>query len=86
MVQGTTGCFKKTVLIENRLKTQNMKLNYTGRAVFLLNDHHYDMENTYLYSHGCFFDGSWVFSGYFMGVSRELHDYFKNVSMRFFSM
>ena len=58
-----------------------MKLNYTGRAVFLLNDHHYDMENTYLYLHGCFFGGSWVFSGYFMGVSRELHDYFKSVSM-----
>ena len=58
-----------------------MKLNYTGRAVFLLNDHHYDMENTYLYLHGCFFGGSWVFLGYFMGVLRILQDPFQKALM-----
>ena len=37
------------------------------------------MENTCLYLHGCFFGGSWVFSGYFMGV----HMYFFDVILQY---
>ena len=33
-----------------------MKHNFTGRAVFLIGDHHCNMENVYL--PGCFFGGS----------------------------
>ena len=58
-----------------------MKLNYTERAVFLISDHHCDMENKKIYYHGCFLGGSWGFPGYFMVVSSILQDYFKIVLM-----
>ena len=73
--------FKKTALIEKRFKDTTVNLDYTERAVFLISDHHCDMENKYLYLPGCYSGGSWVCLGYFMGVSRIHQDYFKSVSI-----
>ena len=75
----TTGCFKKTALIEKSVKDTNVNLDYTERAVFLISDHHCDMANKYLYLPGWFFGSSRVFSGHFMGVSRTLHYYFNSM-------
>ena len=74
--------FKKIALIEKvDSGTQDMKLNYTGRAALLINAHHYDMKTKFLYMPGSYLDGSWVFSGYFICVLRILKDYFKSVLM-----
>ena len=53
-----------------------MNLNYTGRAIFHLSDHHCDMKNIYLYLPGWFLDGSFVFFLLFHGFSMVFSDYF----------
>ena len=53
-----------------------MKRNYNGRAVFLLSDHHCDMENIYL-------SVSWALHGYFSAISLEYKGYFKIISRVF---
>ena len=53
-----------------------MRLNYTERTVFLLREHHCDMENKKLLF-------AWVFLGRLLGVFRLLHGCFKGTSRLF---
>ena len=63
-----------------------MRLNYTERALFILSDHHYGMENIFPYLPRCFLEGSGCFQAiswvFFKGDLRLFQEYF-NVILEF---
>ena len=85
------GCFKKTALIIDS-KTQSMKLNYTKRRVFLMRDHHCDMENIYICLcvfrpfNGCSKNTSWLFQECFNVIIEHVIEVVRVFLEPFFSI